>query len=213
MKRWYYSLILIFCIFIFPSLVHAECSFERGAELSRIASNVQLSYNYKLEYGLEYDVHITNLTNDVYAMDNFGNVFTGNGDITKHYSHDENVSFYSGDTIYYNIYSNDDNCKGEYLMKKYITLNDYNEYSTSPECLKYPDFKYCQKWISMAGIDTTLFQQELKKYSSSISNKSNDNFESSADVFNFINSNVIIAVSIIVLVIGVYFLRRKMVRI
>ena len=213
MKRGYYSLVLFFCMFIFPTFVHAECSYERTAELSRIASNVQLSYNYKLEYGLEYDVHITNLTSDVYAMDNFGNVFTGNTDITKHYSHDDDVSFYSGDTIYYNIYSNDDNCKGEYLLKKYITLSNYNEYSTFPECMKYPDFKYCQKWISSRGIDSEIFKEELKKYSSTISNDSSDNFESSADIFSFINSNTIIAVSIIILVIGIYYLRRKMVKI
>lgn len=213
MKRGYYSLVLFFCMFIFPTFVHAECSYERTAELSRIASNVQLSYNYKLEYGLEYDVHITNLTNDVYAMDNFGNVFTGNTDITKHYSHDDDVTFYSGDTIYYNIYSNDDNCKGEYLLKKYITLKDYNKYSASPECLKYPDFKYCSKWISTAGIDTTVFEQELKKYTTVFSKQGDSISNNSGDVFDFINSNTIIAVSIIILVIGVYYLRRKLVRI
>ncbi len=214
MKRGYYSLVLFFCMFIFPTFVHAECSYERGAELSRIASNVQLSYNYKLEYGLEYDVHITNLTNDVYAMDNFGNVFTGNGDITKHYSYFDNITFRADEPIYYNIYSNDDNCKGEYLLRKYINFPNYNANSSSEDCQKYPDFKYCQVWASNTGISPEKFKSELKKYISSDDlTKAKSKIDDSNDIFRYINSNILIWVSILLLIVGIYFLRRKMVKI
>lgn len=214
MKRGYYSLVLFFCMFIFPTFVHAECSYERTAELSRIASNVQLSYNYRLEYGLEYDVHITNLTNDVYAMDNFGNVFTGNTDITKHYSYFDNITFTADEPINYNIYSNDDNCKGEYLLKKYINFPNYNVNSSSEDCKKYPDFKYCQVWSSNIGISPEKFKMELNKFINSNNlkeekAKAND----SDDIFKYINSNVLILVSILLLISGIYFIRRKMVKI
>ena len=145
-NRVRYLLFFVFCMFLYPLVTEAECSYERISELSKMASNVQLSYTYELKQTIEYDVHITNLTNDLYAMDNEGNAISGNSDVSLHFVYDERKLFSPGEAISYRFYSNDVNCKDEYLMTKYITLPKYNRFALSDECKKYPGFKYCSLW-------------------------------------------------------------------
>ena len=158
-----YLVFLLVCMFIFPLLTNAECNYQRKAELSKIAGNVQFSYNYTVSSGIQYDVHITNLTDDVYIVDNYDNVLRGSNDITFPYSNFLELTFFPGDTVSFSIYSNDVNCKDELLMKKSITLPNYNYYALSEECENYPNFKYCNLW-GKVDVDYEKFYSELNKY-------------------------------------------------
>ena len=207
-NRFRYILFFVFCMFLFPLFTRAECSYERVSDLSKMASNVQVSYTYELGYQIEYDVHITNLTNDLYATDNIGNTIDNN-DTTLHYAYDEEKLFHPGDTISYEIYSNDANCKDEYLMTKYITLPDYNHFALSDECKKYPNFKYCTLW-NYTNIGYKSFHEELEKYIASLNNDySEESDNSNHSWFLFKNYYVIVVFVALLLVISLFFFKRR----
>ena len=140
-------------IFIIPGIVQAEFSYERTAELSRIASNVQFSYDY--DDDLNFNVTISNLTNDIYITDDSMNFFSGTGE--------KNMNYINGTSISYSIFSNDPSCKDEKLLTKYVNLPSYNYYYSSDECQRYPNFKYCTLW-GATDIDVEQFESELAKY-------------------------------------------------
>ena len=87
MKRVYkYLLVFLGSLFLFPLVSNAECSYERQAELSKIASNVQFSYTYEVVEGTpQFNVNIINLTNDIYVQytnDMFRPIISGVGEKT-----------------------------------------------------------------------------------------------------------------------------------
>ena len=86
------------CLFLFPFTVHAECDYQRMAELSKIASNVQINFVYDVgEAGNPFfKVILSNLTSDIYVTDNNENVFLTNGE--------QSYGVEDGDNITYNIY-------------------------------------------------------------------------------------------------------------
>lgn len=145
-------------MFISPLITHAECSYERQAELSRIASNVQFSYNYEMVDGYpKFTVNINNLTNDIYIKENsLGQTIYGSGEKQLNYSN-------NGMNISFDIYSNDQNCRGDKLLTQYITLPKYNFFSTSDECKKYPNFQFCAMWLNTT-ITVDQFNDALKAY-------------------------------------------------
>ncbi len=145
-------------LLVTPAITHAECGYERQAELSRIAANVQVGYSYQMENNYPiFTVNITNVTNDIYIDESVnGQRIINISEATMNYKGDNlNISF--------NIYSNDQNCPNEKLLTKYINIPKYNFLSTSDECKKYPNFKYCGVWLNTT---TTLnqFNVALKEY-------------------------------------------------
>lgn len=159
MKIKYFIFTLI-GICIFPFVAHADCDYQRQAELSRLASNVKISYSYEIVNNLpKFKVNIINLTNDIYISDG----------ISNYYNQEIELSYNSGESQTYTIYSNDQNCYGDFLTKKYINLPHYNSYHNTEECQLNPNFKYCQMWGDFK-ITTTQFQNELTQYKTEIEN-------------------------------------------
>ena len=118
-----YILVMII-IFIIPGIVQAECSYERTAELSRIASNVQFSYDY--DDDLNFNVTISNLTNDIYITDDSMNFFSGTGE--------KNMNYINGTSISYSIFSNDPSCKDEKLLTIDKVDPNYNPVEDGDQC-------------------------------------------------------------------------------
>ena len=163
MTRYRYVLLFMFCMLLFPNTSKAECSYERQAELSRIASNVQFSYNYEMKNNNtpSFTVNINNVPADIYIKeqnDLFNNVISNTDEYAE--------TSASGITLIYNIYSNDDNCKDERILTQYLSIPYYNYYANSEECIKYPNFKYCQMWLN-STISIDEFNNALEKYKSS----------------------------------------------
>lgn len=163
MRKIFGYLFILLCFMALPSVCSAKyfetasCDYVRKAELSRIASNVQLSYNYEIVGSIpRFYVNISNVTSDIYVEDEtYGNVIDKDGVVTYDYS---------GVTIKYNIYSNDDNCKGEKILTKYVTLPGYNAFSKFYKCDKYPEFKYCQVWLDTRGLTQEDFDSYFNNY-------------------------------------------------
>ena len=152
-----YILVTIGIMFIIPFTVKADCSYEREAELSRIAANVQFSYTYEVnEYGIpRFNVNIINVSNDIYVRDNYGNNF---------YQNENNHTYQHGEELSFTIYSNDANCLNEYLLTQYVSLPKYNAFRSTKECQDNPDFKYCQMWSATASLTQQQFDVELQNY-------------------------------------------------
>lgn len=151
----------LLCLSVFPLITHAECGYQRQAELSRIASNVQFSYNYQfVDHYPQFMVTATNLTNDIYMVDNYGTVFSGKSEIMGTYK--------DGNTITFTFYSNDTNCHGEEISKSYVNLPEFNPRYNSEDCKLYPNFSLCQMWT------TTSFSAEQFENQLSIYKKNND---------------------------------------
>ena len=151
-KQIKYVIFALICMCVTPLITHAECDYQRLAELSRLASNVQLSYTYSEESG--FQITMTNLTNDLYATNIYGQRIDGGA---------ERVFEAVSGSYNYDIYSNDSNCLGEFLLRKSINLPVRNSYSYYDECKQYPNFKYCQMWSNIS-VTHEQFMKELEQY-------------------------------------------------
>lgn len=159
MKRVYkYLFVFLGSLFIFPLVSNAQCSYERQAELSKIAANVKFSYTYDVQEDRpNFTINITNITNDIYIKEQ------ETGNIINKESNVPNTDI-GGKSVAYNIYSNDANCKDELLITKYVTLPEYNNFSNIKDCQDYPEFKYCKKWMNTNDLTQEHFEDEFDKY-------------------------------------------------
>ncbi|MCI9110464.1 MAG: hypothetical protein HFH47_01475 [Bacilli bacterium] len=185
-----YLIIFVACFFLFPLASNAQCSYERQAELSKIASNVKFSYTYDvIENEPHFSIAITNLTNDIYIRDdNFNHYINGVGEINLKYDID-------GIAIQFDIYSNDVNCKAEKILTKYINLPNYNRYNQFSECTEEPDFKYCEIWSNTNSIDEAEFRKQIFEYSHS--QKKNVPQENKTNLSEWIKNNQVYIISVI----------------
>ena len=163
-KQIKYVLFTLICMCVTPLITHAECDYQRQAELSRLASNVQFNYTYNILDSVAFNLYVTNLTNDIYVVDSYGNYFVGEGEKSLTYSTLNIPSFSDGASVTYQIFSNDNNCKNELLMTKTINFPHYNPLSKLSECTANPGFRYCQVWQNINSVSMSQFEQELSKY-------------------------------------------------
>ncbi|MBR2841023.1 MAG: hypothetical protein IKF01_04040 [Bacilli bacterium] len=144
MKRIRYLMFVMLCAFLSPLVTKAQCTDQRMAELNKIASNVQVSYNYELTNdNMIYHVELSNITDDIYVVDDEGTIFS-----TSLYNKDY------GDALeeVYTIYSNDANCYGEKLISRNLKLPYFNIYSQLEECKGKLERPECQIW-SQSGVN------------------------------------------------------------
>lgn len=191
-KKIFYIVLTLICMS--PFMVKADCDYQRLAELSKLASNVKVSYNY--DSNANFTVTLTNLTDDIYVTDNFGNTFNGSGE--------RQVSYGSGNTVTYQVFSNDANCPGRQLGTKYITLPSFNPYYATDDCKNNPGFQYCQKWTSSV-ININTFDSALADYEDEISGVNDEKAEESSIweiIVNFFEENfyIVIGLGIVILV-------------
>lgn len=204
MIRGRYIVFALFCLFFFPIVTRAECSYERMAELNKIAGNVQVSYSYdpiKDANGNVVDVTsnllFSNVSPDIYLVDDLDNVIDKDSVISYEFSDDVEVS----------IYSKDPNCYGIQIVKNYISIPHINSLYYSDDCVQNPGFKFCQLWLDSNSIDYDVFKSELAKYKKQLEGDYNQSDNSS---FNFDYKLIIIPVIIVTLVIiFLFFLKRR----
>ncbi len=204
-KRFKYVFFILICMIVFPFTIHAECDYQRQAELSRLASNVQLTYVYT-ETG--FSVIMTNLTKDLYAVDMYSKVIPGG---------EEKTFSYASGTVRFDIYTTDSSCSKEKLLTKTITLPTINSLSFRDECKQYPNFKYCQLWGNFAADDST-FDSELVKYKKERAARLATSKGNEIDVLDIIldiiknNGFVLIFIGVVLVITGLYYFVIKKVR-
>lgn len=207
MKRVYkYLFVFLGSLFIFPLVSNAQCSYERQAELSKIAANVKFSYTFEMQETVElrplFKIFITNLTNDIYIVDDYnGLTILGTGEKQVNYGDVSSATF--------KIYSNDPACRGELLMTQHVNMPSYNPYSRSEECKQNSDFKFCDLWNAEPSSEAQ-FNEELEKQKSQQKVKENIDNENAISYFLEKNKSIIIATIIaIIALIVIIFIRKK----
>lgn len=201
-KKIKYIVFAFLCMSVSPLMIFADCDYQRQAELSRLASNVQLSYLYNDK---DFTIFMTNLTDDLYVVDDYGRTYYGAGEKTFHY--------YSG-TVNFNIYSNDANCRGEMLLTKTITLPTLNIYASREECQRYPNFEYCQKWGNFT-FDDDQFDTALNNYEQKLNKKIQEKASTKKDFLQIIveelhkNIFMFIFIGFVLLIYIIYCLLKK----
>ena len=188
-----YLLVFVFCLFVSPFTIHAACDYQRMAELSKVASNVQVGYAYEVKDNIPvFYLNVSNVTNDIYMVDNFGNVYRQNA---------EGIQIFPGVNVTFNIYSNDSNCPGDKLLTKYLNLPFYNKYSSYPECASYKDYSACQIWTSNAPVTDGEFYEQIASYKNETYNNQNaDNGDTNT---NFIQEHLIFIIAGALAIIGI----------
>jgi len=186
---------------MFPLVSNAQCSYERQAELSKIASNVQFSYTYDFQINEDgeripkFSVFINNITRDIYIIEDY------NGLVIN--SMDEKKIDYTGiPSVQFTIYSNDPNCKGEKLLVKNVNMPVYNQFSHSEECQKNPTFKFCQLWGDKP-LNTEDFNTELNQKINETKEENYSDIGVYEKILNFISDNKL---SLILVVLSLLFI-------
>lgn len=209
MRRIGYLLFTIVCIFFFPLVAHAECDYQRMSELNKIAGNVKFSYSYEIikdENGNDFSantfIDISNLTDDIYVMDDWGKV----------YENDVSVPYNFLADLKFKFFSKDSNCYDTKLLTKYVEVPKINSYYFTDSCHENPEFKYCKIWLDSNLIDYDDFLLELSNYKNKKSDIQNIDAKKTED--NFFANNVIniVTVSIVcfsLLVIFIVILKKR----
>lgn len=209
MKKVKFLLCFVFCVFACPMISNAECSYERQAELSRIASNVQFSYTYEAdaEAAPNFTIQAANITDDIYVVDYLYQ--------TRSQGQESSFSYGAGgSSVRFDIYSNDNECYGERILTSYIDLPVYNSFSTLEDCNGYPNFKYCQTWLNTSSLTQEQFDDAFYNYI--VDNKvekTNEKVQQN-DFEKFVRENSIIIIAIVGLIVAslLFVLGKKIVR-
>lgn len=172
MKKRLMGAVLGLALLCVPNIVIAasSCSYSEQAELNEIAANVKTNYEvidiYKGKstnpdaynqpevdvYVKGLKVNILNVTDDIYIsltntntneVKNYTSSDAVNGVITFEHADVEQMYTYKID-----IYANKYSCTGE-LIRTYDFITPlYNFYSGLEICSTYPDFYYCQEFLT-----------------------------------------------------------------
>lgn len=181
------GVILALGILTTPIIVNAEssCSYKEQAELNNIAANVKANYeaidvvvgrgiNPDSESTEEFDVYgralkinILNITDDVYVK-------IKNNDTNEertYYKKDTTdgvVSFNKEDvdsvTSYkIEVYANKYSCTGDLVRTFDFVTPQYNFFSELEICNTYPEYYYCQEFITSDNISYDSFINNMEK--------------------------------------------------
>lgn len=238
--------LLSFCFVV--NVNAAECSYEKQVELNNIASTVKATYEeveidtgettivtenteeHKMGDVIKitkpgFAVKILNISNDIGVTieDSYSN------SKTYYYSDTDNGSLTleavpADDVITYTIsvfgFTND--CAGTELRTITVVTPVYNSYSEYLACDNYPEYEYCQKYLTTnTDISFDKFTEGLNQYANQIENnqKVEEENTNKNSIMDFIKKNkqviilIISVLAVISLIIIIIFMIRKKKRI
>ena len=146
MKKTKLIIVMIFA-FIISFNVSAECSIDELSRLKNTATNIQfVYYPYEDNGNTKFNLIISN-SKDFTFYNNFiqvdSNMYGENGEIRINgLNPGENYTFY--------FYSTSDNCFGNEVYRKTISLPKTNPYFNDPVCSGKEEFDLCSKWKEIA---------------------------------------------------------------
>lgn len=139
------------------------------------STGVDLDTNEDVEVeSYVYEVTISNITEDIYLIIKNDNIYFK--DIVKTIKYaDTKKGKYVFTTDYtellvtyeVSVYSAEKSCKDELYRKFTFITPIYNRFYDMYTCVSYPDFKWCQQFITEDVPSYQEFQTELKKYAKS----------------------------------------------
>lgn len=139
-------LFVIITLLIFPVVGNAVCTSAEKSEIMSLASNVNISYEIKINNNKPmYHIYLNNLTSDMLLFDTkTGKMYNKFSDKGDEFSI---VTSLSG-SYAFDIYSY--KCK-ESIMTKMITLPKYNIFYLDPLCEGLSNYSICQRWSTFSG--------------------------------------------------------------
>ena len=210
MKR---IIIILILILLVPTVkVKAiSCDYNELARLKKLASNVNISYDYiEQDNDVTFTVTLNNLNDELYFVDMTDYQ-------TYNYEKEEiKISGYrSGQTVRYVFYASDSSCQ-EALYTTRVSFPSYNPYYKDVICEGVENFSLCQKWSSQ-NLSYESFLNKVQAYKDSL--KIDDNEEPTPTVsetswiqlvIGFLLDYYIVIVIILALgLVGLYFLSKK----
>ena len=158
--------LLALLLILVPFNVKAYCDASAIVDLKEQASNLSISYDYRIVDNKAYfDVTITNITNEIYLEDDNGRVIryedTNNGEII--------LADYTAQKIKFQAYAVDEECYDLALVTKYVNFPVYNYRYSDPLCNGIEEYELCQKWNAPSVSDDE-FKEKVELYRKKIEN-------------------------------------------
>ena len=212
------KILLIITLFMLDTkvfaLTYGGCDYSTISNLKSLVSNINISYNYRLENNNAYfQVTLNNITSEMYFYDVKNKKYyyyynTNNGEIT--------IGDYTGDgtTGVYKFYSARNECYGISLGSKYYTLPRYNKYYGDKLCEGIQDYSLCQKW---GGVNYTydefedlIYKYKNKELQSEIDQENNIYKKGIFDkIIDFYIKNYYYLLGIVIIIFGITIIIKK----
>lgn len=152
MKRYLILLVLAMIMMTLPSKVSAAslCENRVLSDYKSLASNINIHYTYSMKDDKPvFDITISNIYEDIYVVDSSKNKTYKFKDFTSDY--ELILKGYSDNqTIKLQFYTSTTGCYGQLLSTRYVTLPNYNEYSSDEVCNGAEEYSLCQRWGAMS---------------------------------------------------------------
>lgn len=163
---------IIFILFILlfyktsvSALTYGGCDTSVIARMKQVVANINISYDYKIiNDKVYYDVTISNLTNDIYVRDNYGN--------REYYNYNNGelvIPNIDNNSLSLRFNSNINDCRGLLLGTRYDQFPIFNKYYDDEVCKNMEDFLYCNKWTPKEYSYEEV-QTAVKKYNEGLNN-------------------------------------------
>lgn len=205
-----FFMMFLFCILPINTKAISWCSNNEKASLKKLATNINVSYNYKINNNkATFDVTISNLLPNMYFIAEDGNKYysntTNNGEITFY-------NLVQGHSFRFDVYGNGV-CDDELLYTFYATTPTYNRFYNLNVCENAKEYKLCQRWVKHE-LTQNEFINEVKNYINDRDKNINIEEENKINPFsyvlNFIQMYYIhIIVIIAVIIITIKFIKYK----
>lgn len=191
--------ILFFIIALLsPMMVNAlNCSDEEYANVSKLASNVKLSYEYKIDENnnITYVITFSNLTSDMRILDNklvkiYQGFRTG-----KDFSHISTV----GGSYNYEIYSI--RCASK-LTNKTIHIPSYNKLAIDKRCNGLEEYNVCNRWSSYTA-DEEKFEKDLKAAKEDYKKRNETKIDNSKREYTFMDQLIRFVAKYLIIIVGI----------
>lgn len=222
MKKIKYLLILLLIISFKNVSAIDNCTSSEMTRLRELANNVEIKYEDKVEE--IWEVNDENATSESFVgvnvvyklvINNYNSdlklYIKLNNNEKKIISVEEleNKNFYETDNIQIEIYSLTNNlCTDELLRTITIKLPIYNQfyYSHKEECIKYPDFKYCEEFLDLTNVDFDKINAEFEKY---LSNQNDVRINNDIKINKYLLIGGIVAIVMIITVLSLWKKNKK----
>lgn len=148
--------------FLLPGKIYALCDNSELAGLKELASNINVSYKYKIQNSdATFDISLDNVFSKMFLQDKNGNRYYSN--LTDN---NNQIVFYNypDDTSYsFDIYANGGECNGRYLHTVYANTPKYNPFYTFSICDNAKEYKLCQRWTKHS-LSSSEFKKNVENY-------------------------------------------------
>lgn len=189
--------LLIFVFLFFPTIIHANCSYESQKDLNELATHVEYTFEYSKDIYF-FNVTLNNVPSELKILYNSKVMAANNNKVFL-----QNVK--KGGNYKIQIFSSEtSNCPNVYIREVYLDLPVYNLFSETKECKKYSEFKFCSQFLTRT-LSESEFVQELNSYIATLETSKFIQEKETEKKDNFIKKNFSL-INIFLLITGVLFL-------